>query len=157
MKNRAILLLTITLLLLGQYEVRGQTTGKDRDEAAIRALVKQVERANNAGDVEGWVSLFASDFVYMPPNLASITRREALTDIAKAGFRNQASIRIEPSEIHICGNWAFSRSHVTGTIRLYSSGKVVSIDLRQLVVYSRNKQGLWRISRLMINKDSEEK
>lgn len=31
------------------------------DEAAIRALIENVESANNAGDVERWVGLFADD------------------------------------------------------------------------------------------------
>jgi len=124
------------------------------DKEAIRALISKVEAANNAGDVDTWVACFAPTFTYMPPNLPPITDRDSLIEIAKFGFRNHASIRISPVEIQVCRDWAFSRSHVGGNVELFGSGKVLELDLKQLVVYRRNSQGTWQIAQLMINSNS---
>lgn len=126
------------------------TTGPDEDVAAIASLIEAVEAANNAGDVEAWVALFAEDAVYMPPGVPAVTTRPELVEIARAGFMNDAAIEIEPLEIHVLGDWAFARSNVGGTITLDGSGAVVTIDVKQLVIYHREAAG-WRIARLINN------
>ncbi len=124
------------------------------DETAIRALIQKTQDANNAGDVEAWVSLFAEDAVYMPPGAPAVTTRKGLVEIAKAGFRNRASITIEPLEIRVFGDWAFARSRVTGSVRLHDRDEVVPVDVKQLVIYSRGADGAWRIARLINNSNA---
>jgi len=122
---------------------------------AITELIKSVESANNVGDAERWVSFFDDDFVYMAPGAPPVTDREELVRVARAGFRNDADIRIEPDEIRVCGDWAYARSHVTGSVKLVDSGREVPIDVKQLVIYRRDAAGAWRISRLMGNSNLE--
>lgn len=85
-------------------------------EAAVRMLIQRTEEANNAGDVQAWVDLFADDAVYMPPGAPSVTAREGLIQVAQAAFSHRASIDIEPVEIQILGNWAFARTRVSGSV-----------------------------------------
>ncbi|HVS02481.1 MAG TPA: nuclear transport factor 2 family protein [Thermoanaerobaculia bacterium] len=140
------------LLLASALPLRaGDATAAD----AIRALIERTERANNAGDVEGWVALFADDAVYMPPGSPPVTTREGLTDVARAGFRHRAAIHIEPLEIEVAGDWAFARSAVTGTVQLHGSGEVVEVDVKQIVIYRRSAGGEWKIARLITNSNRE--
>jgi uncharacterized protein (TIGR02246 family) len=122
------------------------------DEAAVRALIEKVEAANNAGDVEGWVGLFAPDFAYMAPGAPTVRTRPELVEVARVGFRNRASIAIDPVEIEICGDWAYVRSHVTGTVKLHGSGETAPVRVKQLEILRRHPDG-WRIARLMMNGD----
>lgn len=154
---------TVGLLLLGfvmgpmasPAAVSGQEVDARRqDQAAIERLIEAVETANEAGDVDAWVDLFADDFVYMPPGLPAITTRDSLVETAKAGFRHAADIDIEPEEIIIAGDWAFARNRVTGTVTLAGSGEVVSVDVKQIVIYSREPGGDWLIARLIMNSNS---
>lgn len=135
--------------LVAQAPQRGDES--DADRAAIVALIERVEEANNSGDVDGWVAAFAPDFVYMPPGSAAVTSHPELVEVAEMGFRNDASIQISPDEIEICGDWAFARSHVTGNVELHSSGEVIPIDMKQLVIYHRSESGQWLIARLIAN------
>ncbi|HEX6315135.1 MAG TPA: nuclear transport factor 2 family protein [Gemmatimonadaceae bacterium] len=128
----------------------GQSTASD-DSTTIAALIEQVEAANNRGDVEQWVSLFDSDFVYMAPGALPVTTLDALRDVARAGFRNKAAIDIRPLEIVVHGPWAFARTHVTGNVTLHDSGRSVQVDTKQIVIYRQNAQGAWRIARLISN------
>ncbi len=88
----------------------------------------------------------------MPPGSPTVDTREGLVEIARAGFRHAADIEIEPLEIRVLGDWAFARSHVTGTVTLAGSGEVVEVDSRQIVLYRRDGRGSWRIARLIINR-----
>lgn len=124
-------------------------------EADIRALIEEVEAANNAGDVERWVGLFAEDAVYMPPNAPAVTTRDGLVEAAQAGFRHDAAIDIEPVEIEVHGDWAFARTAVTGTVTLQESRDVVPIDVKQIVIYRKGDDGRWKIARLIGNSNTE--
>lgn len=48
------------------------------------------------------------------------------------------------------GDWAFARTEVAGTVTLDGSGDVVPIDVKQIVLYRREK-GAWRIARMITN------
>jgi uncharacterized protein (TIGR02246 family) len=126
------------------------TSGPDEDIAAIASLIKAVEAANNAGDVEAWVALFTEDAVYMPPGVPAVTTRPELVEIARAGFVHDAAIDIEALEIHVMGDWAFARTRVGGTVTLDGSGDVITIDVKQIAIYRREAAG-WRIARLINN------
>lgn len=126
------------------------SSGPAEDVRAIEALIAAVEAANNAGDVDAWVALFTHDAVYMPPGTPAVTTREGLVDVARAGFVHDAEVAIEPLEIHVLGDWAFARTGVAGTVTLDGSGDVVSIDVKQIVLYRREK-GAWRIARMITN------
>jgi uncharacterized protein (TIGR02246 family) len=135
--------------LAAQAEVRW-----DGDQRAIAELIERTAAANNAGDVEGWVALFADDAVYLPPGGPAVTTRRGLVEVAEAGFRHRADIRIDPLEIVVTGPWAYARNSVRGTVTVDGTGETVAVDVRQLVIYHRAESGEWRIARLIGNRSS---
>ena len=130
---------------------KNRSSGPPEDVRAVRKLVAANAQANNAGDVDGWVALFAPDFVYMAPGMPAVTTRAELIEVGRAGFRHRANIRIEPLETHVAGDWAYTRNAVGGTVTLADSGEVVTIDLKQLAIFARGTDGRWRIARLITN------
>jgi uncharacterized protein (TIGR02246 family) len=137
-------------------EVSAQVEARfEDDRKAIAELIERAETANNAGDVEAWVRLFASDAVYMPPGAPPVTTRAGLVEMARAGFRHKASIDIVPEEIEVFGAWAFARSRVNGQVRLAGSGEVIQIDIKQLVIYRRSDDAGWQIARLINNSNTQ--
>lgn len=148
---RALVVAALLLAPSGLVAEAGALTGGTEDEQAIRAVIQQLENANNAGDVEKWVGLFASDFVYMTSGMPAVTNREELVKVARTGFRNKASVRITPIEIEACRDWAFARAGVTGTVKLHDSGESITIDMKELLIFSRSSEGTWRIAHLMNN------
>lgn len=149
MMRQVLALATVCFLMTSA--ARAQDAGARDDTGAIRELIASVEAANNAGDVEKWVGLFARNFVYMAPNAPAVTSRDSLAEVARTGFRHKAAVRIEPVEIEVMGDWAYARNAVSGTVTLAGSGQVVSVDVKQLAVYAREPGGPWRIARLMSN------
>lgn len=125
-----------------------------RDSAAISALIEEVQDANNAGDVNRWVNLFAEDFAYMAPGAPAVTTRDALLQVARTGFRNKAAVDIAPIEIQVHGDWAFARNAVTGSVTLADTQRVVHVDVKQLVIYRKGADGRWRIARFSSNSNN---
>lgn len=124
------------------------------EQQAIADLIRRTAAANNAGDVEAWVELFADGAVYMAPGSPPVTTRSGLVEVAEAGFRHAASIEIEPAEIVVSGRWAYARNRVRGTVEVDPTGEVVRVDVKQLVIYRRTSSGDWRIARMMSNSNS---
>lgn len=142
------------LLMIAAGTFLSCTVDTSADERAIETLMGEMEKANNVGDVDGWVGLFATDFVYMAPGAPAVTSRDELVVVAKTGFRNHATIRINPVEIRVMGDWAFSRNDVTGTVELYGSGDTVTVAVKEIAILSRDLGGGWKVARLIMNSDS---
>lgn len=145
----------IALVLLSPLPLVAQTgpawTG---EQSAIVDLIRRTAEANNAGDVDAWVALFDDDAVYMAPGAPAVTTRRGLREVAEAGFRHRADIDIEPVEIVVTGPWAYARNRVTGTVEVHPTGEVVTVDVKQVVIYRRAESGDWRIARLISNSNS---
>lgn len=155
MRSGVQIVFAIGLLLAAVGPVDAQRAPTSSDRARIEALIEQTETANNEGDVETWVGLFATDAVYMPPNVPAVTTREGLIEIAEAGFRHESSIDIQPLEIRVVGDWAFARTQVSGCVTVAGSGEVISVDTKQIVIYNRDPDGSWRIARLISNSNTQ--
>ena len=126
------------------------------DEELIRAVLSATEAANNEGDVDAWLALFAPEAVYMAPGAAEVRTTAGLRRVAEAGFSaNATTVTIEPQEIVVCGDWAFARTRVTGSAVSRASGKVYPVDVKQIVVYQRQDDGAWLIARLISNSNLE--
>jgi uncharacterized protein (TIGR02246 family) len=121
-------------------------------EQQIRALIERTAQANNAGDVEEWLSLVVDGAVYMPAGQPAITTREELRAIAQAGF-SQATVNatITADEIVVMGDWAFARLGVAGTATPAGGADVATFDLKEIALYHRQADGTWKIARLILN------
>lgn len=145
----------VALLLFSPGPLLAQAEEKwSEEQQAIVDVIRRTAAANDAGDVEAWVELFAEDAVYMPPGSPPVTTREGLAEVAEAGFRHDTDIEIEPVEIVVTGPWAFARNRVSGTVTVASTGEEVTVDVKQIVIYERTDSGEWRIARLISNSNS---
>jgi uncharacterized protein (TIGR02246 family) len=142
-----ILIVPIGLLACG-----GDAPDTTADVAAIRAFIDNATDINNAGDIAGWVDLFAEDMVFMPDGQPAITTRDALEGSAVSHFsRYRPNIRITADEIQIMGDWAFARTTVTGTLTPHGNGNPLQVDRKEIAVYRRQTDGRWKLARLIAN------
>jgi uncharacterized protein (TIGR02246 family) len=147
---------TVLSTMLVACQAAAPRADRVADSSAIQALNDRATAANNTGDIESWVALFENGAIYMPPGSPEVTTVEGLREAARAGFsRYAADIRIVPTELRILGDWAIGRSHVTGSVRPKAGGDSIPIDIKQLVIYRRQNDGSWRISRMMNNSNRE--
>lgn len=142
------------VLLLASCGPADRASGVDTDRRAVENVFAELERANNAGDVDAWMALFADDPVYMAPRTPTVTTREGLRRMARRGFSvHRTDIAIEPEEVRIRGDWAFARAVVTGRVVVSEGDAAVRIENRELAVLRRRPGSGWKLARLMINRN----
>ena len=147
-----LLAISILVAACADTAVEADTTA---DEGAVRELIRQTARYNNAADTLGWVGLFEDGAVYMPPGTPEVTTETGLLEVAATGFGSyETSINIEPLEVVILGDWAFARSQVRGTATPRAGGDTIDVDVKQLVLYRRQPDGTWRIARMINNSNT---
>ena len=144
--------LWIALVLLATVACGRKAPPPDADTVAVRALLDRSADVENAGDIAGWVDLFAPDAVYMPDNSPPITTRDDLERVAVSSFsRYRHNVRLEPVEVLLLGDWAFARATVTGSAVPKGDGNPVVIDRNAVLLCRRQADGNWRIARLIEN------
>ena len=142
-----ILIVFICLIACGE-----EAPDAGADVTAIQVFLDNATTINNAGDIMGWVDLFADDVVYMPDGQPPITTREALEGAAVSHFsRYQPNIRITADEIEIVGDWAFARTTVTGTLTPHRNRNPLTIDRKEIAIFRRQADGRWKLARLIGN------
>ena len=130
----------------------GTDPDMEADVAAIEAFIDHAVDVNNAGDITGWVELFAEDGMLLPDGQPPITTREALEGFAVSRFsRYRPNIQIVADEIQIIGDWAFSRTTVTGTLTPRGGGNPLRVDGKEMALYRRQPNGSWKLARLIAN------
>ncbi len=123
----------------------------DADVAAIQTLIDRATDVNNAGDITGWVELFADDMVYMPDGGPPVTTRDALEGAAVSHFsRYRPNLQSSTEEIQVLGDWAFARTTVSGTLTP-RGGNPIRVDRKEMAIYRRQPDGSWKVARLIGN------
>jgi uncharacterized protein (TIGR02246 family) len=144
------------LVAIAQIAITGslaaQSKDLEADKQAIRAIIKEAIAAHRAGDAERWAAIFTTDAVLMPANQASISGTEAVQRYARERFTKFTSrAEIKPVEIEISGDWAFTRTALSGTMTPKDGGKPIELDGKEIALFRRQPDGSWKVARLIGN------
>ena len=122
------------------------------DVEAIHELFRKRVATGNAGDVAAWVDLFTDDAVIMPANRSTIRGKSAIREWEqKFADTFSAEGQILPVETVVAGDWAFVRTSSIGTLVPKRGGAAIRIDGKELAVLQRQRDGSWKIARLIGN------
>lgn len=127
--------------------------GAAEDEAAIRAIWESYSAARVAGDADTWLSLWDQDGIQMPPGIPARGKDVLEQGVPKAFAAMPAtSMRINPEEIQLMGDWAYSRG--TYAADQVVQGNPVKVDGKFLTIFKRQPDGSWKIYRDIFNSNT---
>jgi len=131
--------------------------GNKADVAAIEEKFRQFAVAINAGDFDGWVSLWTNDGIQMPPNTPVRIGKEQIRAGMKPAF-DQFILKmvITNEELRVFGNWAFLRGTFTETMVSKTGGETEKFDGKYLSVFERQADGSWKVARDCFNSNVPE-
>ena len=111
--------------------------------------------ALNAGDAEGWVTLFTEDGVQMPPNSPANVGRESIRAWSQ-GFLGYFNVEfaLTVAEVKIAGDWAFERGGYNIVLSPKPGGGSMSDAGKYITIYERQADGVWAIARDIWNTDN---
>lgn len=135
-------------------EAASQAT-TEADVAAITAVMLGLSEAINAADLEAWMSAFADDVIFLPPNEPIIQGKEAIRAWVGpyfAGMEAQESGQIV--EVEVAGDWAWVYSTVEFSGTAMESGETVHETAKSISILERQADGSWLITRSCWNGDA---
>lgn len=144
MKRLAPVLLVILCASCATTTSPGVAEAIEGVDAAIRALEDTFDSQMRAGNVDGFMAMYADDVVLMPPNAPAFNGRAAVRQywggMLAAG---SSDVDLIPDDIQVSGDVAIERGHYEVTKPFRDSGKYV--------VVWRNRGGKWLITHDIFN------
>lgn len=143
---RVVRLLGMLLLagLAGCTSLQSHRAPEPFDTDQIKAAERRVTAALAASDVTAWVDEYTEDAVLLESSAPPISGRAALLELARS-MKPIASATIQSDHIEGGGNLAYSYGIAT-----WNSGRppdaTSTTRVRQILVWRREADGVWRIA-----------
>ncbi len=129
------------------------------DLKALREVMAGYAATCNAGDLEGWMALWAEDGVQMPNDAPSRVGRRQIREGMKPAFEAMdLSITIgDDLEVDIWGDHAMSRCTYSLALTPKGGGETIDAmpDGKALTLYARQSDGSWKITCDCFNSNRE--
>ena len=143
---RAIRLLGLLVItgLAGCTSLQSDRASYPFDTDQVRAAERRVTAALAAPDVTAWVHEYTEDAVLLEPSAPPVSGRAALLEVARS-MKPIASATIHSDYIEGSGDLAYSYGIAT-----WNSGRppdaTSTTRVRQILVWRREADGVWRIA-----------
>jgi uncharacterized protein (TIGR02246 family) len=153
--KKALLLISLALPLCFAFGCQqGQKAEKESgvdvraDAEAIRNLSDEYGAKITAGDIAGFLNLFADNAILMPPNRKMIIGKEEIRPMVQALFKTAKEIDLKetttPNEIRVFGDWAFD----LGITAFESGGKPMENTNKYIRIWQKRADGSWKLARV---------
>ena len=120
--------------------------------AAVNEIWEQYAASVNAGDVEGWISLWTDDGIQMRPNSPSIVGKEAIRARRESAAELfSVEMEIINEEVQTSGDWAIARGIYTAVLTPKAGGEETFVDGKYMTLLQRQPDGSWKIYRDIFN------
>jgi uncharacterized protein (TIGR02246 family) len=130
----------------------GDGTPSAADLASIADLRHAYLEAHNDGDADSLAALFTDDAVYEPADDPTCEGHDQIADYFDDLLHDApATAEFDVRETKVIGDWAFMRINVTLTETDPETGEEMQTQERHLWVLRRQKDGGWKIARLITN------
>jgi uncharacterized protein (TIGR02246 family) len=119
--------------------------------------MKQYSVTINAGDFEGWISLWTNDGIQMPPDTPARIGKEQIRAGMKPAF-DQFILKmvITNNEARVSGDLGFLRGTFTESMVPKAGGETEKYDGKYLSILERQADGSWKVARDCFNSNVPE-
>lgn len=122
------------------------------DVEAIKAVREKTQAAENSGDAEFFLTYCSDDVVVMPPGMPLIVGSKAASEFMREFFRQfDFHIEYKSEETQIAGDIAFDRGTFSHRLTPRTGGGPMVEEGKFLWVYSRARDGQWKMARVIWN------
>ena len=127
----------------------------EEDVAAIKALGPALDEAAFANDVDGILSLFTDDAVFMPPNAPVVSGRAEYAPWIEAALSSMSiSVHsIELTDVEGAGDFAVAWGVFSEEFTLEGAEEPFVDQGKILFLLRRQEDGSWRFTREIWNSD----
>lgn len=138
------------LLVLALTASGASAVPADPDRAAIEKGIDQWLDGFNQADVPQMMAVFSDDLVYMTSGMAGSMNKQQVTQSFIDQFaKYSGNIVGITDEIRVSGRLAFDRGHFTVSMTPKAGGAPLVLSGQFLETWGKEKDGQWRVQRLM--------
>lgn len=123
-----------------------------KDEKAIELAISEFVTAYNAGDINKVLGYYGEDLVKIRNGAAPETKADTALRVASVFDKFHSQVDVVNDEIHVSGDFAFTRGTFRVTLIPKAGGDPQIIDRRYLEIW-RKEGGRWLVVRTMDNVD----
>jgi uncharacterized protein (TIGR02246 family) len=151
----SIILMVLTLFIISGCEKQNEVVNVEADISAINNNIEQYTSSMNAGDLDGWISLWADDAIQLAPDAPAVIGKEQI----RAKYENifplfTFNMTIANEEVKISGDLAVSHGNYTVSMTPKAGGETIVIDGKYLSIEERQADGSWKIIRSCFNNNT---
>jgi uncharacterized protein (TIGR02246 family) len=155
-RRSAILLLALVGMMAATgVFAQGGSGDTSADQAAIRQIWVGYANAVMTGNVDAYMALWADGGVQMPPgvppNVGKDTIRASTAKKMAGGSANKTVMKIDPQEITILGDYAYSRGLYTVDVTGADGSVLAHTDGKFMTILRKQADGSWKIYRDIFN------
>jgi ketosteroid isomerase-like protein len=122
------------------------------DASSPRTVLAALQNADNLGDLETVLSLYAEDAMLLPPNEARVSGKAAIRRRYEGLFaRTRMAARFEVDEERATGAYGYIRGRMIGK-RTATDGTVEDLAGKFVMLFRKGAKG-WQIASLIWNTD----
>ena len=156
--HASIILMVLPLLVIFGCGKQGKVGDVEADISAINNNIEQYTSSMNAGDLDGWISLWADDAIQLAPGAPAVIGKEQIRAKYESIFPLFVfNMNIANEEVKIDGNLACSHGNYTVSMTPKAGGETIVIDGKYLSIEERQADGSWRIIRSCFNDNAPPK
>jgi uncharacterized protein (TIGR02246 family) len=125
------------------------------DRQAIEAMREAEQAAAEAGDVDAFVALMASDMMVMPPNGPAVSGLEASRQWAEdfMGAYSVSFSEYNTDDVIVSDDLAVERISGVWTVTPKAGGDPVTERVKGVHIYRRQADGSWKMTHDLWNSD----
>ena len=150
----ALIALVLSALLLPITAQAAKPASEDAVKTAVTQQLNHYEAALNASDVDGVMTLYADDAVFMPQNSLPAVGRKAVREAYRQVFDAiKLDVRFTIDEIRpLSRDWVFARTRSNGTVKILNGDQQTSAEGNQeIFLLHRETDGQWRFARYIFS------
>lgn len=144
-------------MIITQEEVISLEERNKADVSAIKEKMNQFAATINAGDFDGWISLWTDNGVQMPPGTPARIGKEQIRAGMKPAFDEYIlKMVVIVSELRVSGDFGFVRGTYTESMIPKAGGETFEYDGKYLTILEKQADGSWKVARDCFNSNKPE-
>jgi len=148
----AIALCIMILSTMAYAQSDAQTNNHATEMQRIKEVILAYGKAINAASVDGVLSLYAKDAVFMPAKEPTATGQAQIRAAYEHEFKTiDLDVNIVFDEVVQNGNLAFVRTRSEGQLKVLATGKMVSTESYRAFFVLKKINNEWKIARFLFN------
>jgi ketosteroid isomerase-like protein len=150
-------ILVIAIILIAGIQMQaGSNPVEDAYFAEVSASNQEYVRFIIASDLDGLMTLYADDVVYMPPGQATIYGKAGIREIWASYFANFDTISLISTidAVAVSSELAFARGHYQSSVRDKKDGAIYHEAGTFAETNRRDGNGIWRVTNEIWNLDA---